>query len=202
MDSKQPQVTSGEPAVNISGKLSLHQQVFTLYIIYIYIYIIFIYILTHASTYTTCTLPHQSTVPREQAGPINRGMVRHSSTVRGTNLLPSFWSSRVLALSHEAVTLHACYKKVLSTRLDTRAVFFFFSFSLFQQAERASWANAHSTHTPNADQTSSTAAVVHQIRLPRASTTHKPRHPEPPFLAVRKPPPGKETTKEISRSSL
>lgn len=71
----------------------------------------------------------------------------------------------------------------------------FFSFSLFQQAERervrASWANAHSTHTPNADQTSSTAAVVRQIRLPRASTTPKPRHPETPFLAVPKPPPGK-----------
>lgn len=56
---------------------------------------------------------------------------------------------------------------------------------------RASWANAHSTHTPNADQTSSTAAVVRQIRLPRASTTPKPRHPETPFLAVPKPPPGK-----------
>lgn len=56
---------------------------------------------------------------------------------------------------------------------------------------RASWANAHSTHTPNADQTSSTAVVVRQIRLPRASTTPKPRHPETPFLAVPKPPPGK-----------
>lgn len=45
MDSKQPQVTSDEPAVNISGKLSLLQQVFTLYIIYIYIIFIYIYIL-------------------------------------------------------------------------------------------------------------------------------------------------------------
>lgn len=44
MDSKQPQVTSGEPAVNISGKLSLRQQVFTLYIIYIYILYLYIYI--------------------------------------------------------------------------------------------------------------------------------------------------------------
>lgn len=135
MDSKQPQVTSGEPAVNISGKLSLRQQVFTLYIIYIYIYYIYIYIFTHASTYTTCTLPRQSTVPREQAGPIIRGMVRRSFTAAAQICCLLFGLSQEFALSHEAVTLRTCYKKVLSTRLDTRAVFFF-SFSLFQQAER------------------------------------------------------------------
>lgn len=137
MDSKQPQVTSGEPAVNISGKLSLRQQVFTLYIIYIYIlYLyIYIYIFTHASTYTTCTSPRQSSVPREQAGPIIRGIVRRSFTAAAQICCLLFGLSQEFALSHEAVTLRACYKKVLSTRLDTRAVVFF-SFSLFQQAER------------------------------------------------------------------
>lgn len=67
-------ITCDEPAVNISGKLSLLQQVFTHYIIYIYIYNI-IYIYTHASTYTTCTLQHQSMVWGNGQGSTIQGVV-------------------------------------------------------------------------------------------------------------------------------
>lgn len=60
-------------------------------------------------------------------------------------------------------------QKVLSTRLDTRAVFFFFFLSFFSfSTSRELCGQTHTVHTPNADQTSSTAAVQ-QIRLPRAS---------------------------------
>lgn len=206
MDSKQPQVTSDEPAVNISGKLSSSTSIYTLYYLYIYIIFIYIYLLMPQPTQRAhCRV--KVLFPREQAGPIIRGMVRRSFTGAARICCLPFWSSWQFALSHEAVTLRTRYKKVLATRLDTRAVgFFFFSFSLFQQAERASWANAHSTHTPNADQTSSTAAVVRPIRLPRASTT--PNQAPPPGNAF---PCGAKTThrekerqqrKEKSRSSL
>lgn len=198
MDSKQPQVTSDEPAVNISGKLSLLQQVFTLYIIYIYI--IFIYIYTHASTYTTCTLPHQSTVPREQAGPIIRGMVRRPFTAAAQICCLFFLGlprSLPFSRSHNAAR---SLQKVLSTRLrlDTRAVFFFLSFFLlFQQAESFVGKRTQYTH-----QTPTKLVVPPQFSR---SDCQEPLCPPPPrnaFPCGVKTPTGKENNNNKKKTPL
>lgn len=102
---------------------------------------------------------------------------RHGATFfhsRSTNLLPFFLGlPRSLPVSQSRNAARSL-QKVLSTRLDTRAVFFFLSFFSFSTS-RELCGQTHTVHTPNADQTSSTAAVQ-QIRLPRASmppTTQK-----------------------------
>lgn len=105
---------------------------------------------------------------------------RHGTTSfhsRSTNLLPFFLGlprSLPFSRSHNAAR---SLQKVLSTRLrlDTRAVFFFFVLFSSFSTSRELRGQTHTVHTPNADQTSSTAAVQ-QIRLPRASmppTTQK-----------------------------
>lgn len=96
-------------------------------------------------------------------------MVRRSFTAAAQICCHFFLGlPRSLPISQSRNAAHSL-QKVLSTRLDTRAVFFFFLSFFSFSTSRELCGQTHTVHTPNADQTSSTAAVQ-QIRLPRAST--------------------------------
>lgn len=147
MDSKQPQVTSDEPAVNISGKLSSSTSIYTLY--YLYIYYIYIYIFTHASTYTTCTLPRQSTLSKG-AGRANNS--RHGTTFlhrRGTNLLPSVLVFlAVCPFSRSRNTAHSLQKGTRNkTGHKSCGFLFFFLFSFSTSRESFVGKRTQYTHT-------------------------------------------------------
>lgn len=100
-------------------------------------------------------------------------MVRRSFTAAAQICCHFFLVFPGVCPSRKAVTLRTLYKGTLNKTGHKSSVFFlsFFSFS----TSRELCGQTHTVHTPNADQTSSTAAVQ-QIRLPRASmppTTQK-----------------------------
>lgn len=132
MESKQPQITCDEPAVNISGKLSLLQQVFTHYIIHIYIiYYIYIYIYS-------CLHLHNVHIAASKYSLRERARLNNSrcgvcvcplnSRHRSLKPLVFLWSWAppfiifFFFFCYEAVTQHAL-QKVLSKRLGAGAEF-------------------------------------------------------------------------------
>lgn len=148
MESKQPQITCDEPAVNISGKLSLLQQVFTHYIIHIYIiYYIYIYIYSCLHLHNVHIAASKYSL-RERARLNNSRcgvcVCPHNGRHRSLKPLVFFWSWAPLFIffffCYEAVTQHAL-QKVLSKRLGAGAE--------FVKKSRAFWANTRNTLTPN-----------------------------------------------------